>query len=380
MEVTTYSEDLANLNFDTNSFYLSLPHGPGGLYALNGNWLMPIGNFDSFRIYYAKDGSANINSFLNTQDVDFLCMGSETNNPNIFCEETTSNKIAMTLTGLEPNVLYNAVLVVCLSQDCERAKRVISSTESRTTTPTVANFQGITTIDTSNDVSNLNTLKLNFLTPDFTTGNISGFIVDYYGNNPNSLTPIALNDSLVTNTTTLSVDEFEFSTATSITIRGIDYTSTDQQCFMVYPFTYTNGGAKIYSKASLTPSCVTPILKGPTALQFEGFTSTPLACDVDFKLVNLTWDTPINGVHDKFEIFYIKSETENFSFSNAVQYESNPEYRRILLDEGNTTYTLSNMATGPGAVYKIGILSFYDSPTTAVRSDFNIKTITCDFR
>lgn len=209
-EITTYSDDLASVNFNINSFFLSWPPGNGGLYALNGNWTSPSGNFDHYRIYYAEKGTVNIQSFLNTEDVDYLCFSSETQNSNVFCAEATYDKTIASLTGLIPNTNYDAILAVCLTSGCERGKRLLSTTQTKMTSPNIANFSGISTIDTSNDIVNLNTLTLNFLSPDFSSGNISGFIVDFYGNNPDSTTPIALNDSAVINTTSITVDDFDY--------------------------------------------------------------------------------------------------------------------------------------------------------------------------
>ncbi|MBY0414952.1 MAG: hypothetical protein K2Q18_12350 [Bdellovibrionales bacterium] len=380
LEIITYTEDLASLNFNNNSFFLTWPNGSGGLYALNGNWTIPTGNFDHYRLYYAEKGTINVNSFLNTQDVDSLCFGTETQDTKVSCVDAMSSASTASITGLKPNTAYDVVLAVCISVNCERTKRVISTTQSKTTTPNIANFQGITTIEVSNDISNLNTLQLNFLQPDFTTGNISGFLVDFYGNNPDSTTPTALNDSSVINSTSMTVDGFDYLNATSITLRGVDYSSTDQQCYMVYPFSYTSAGTKTISKSGLTPVCITPVLRGPTAAEFEGFSSSPDLCDKTLSQVSLFWSRPNKGIFDQYEIFYIKSSTTTFSFNDAINWETNPNYHRILVDESLNSYTLTNMATGANAVYQIGILSYYNSTSGPIRSEYNLKTIKCDFR
>jgi len=77
LPVTTFSEDLANLNYDPNSFFLSLPPGPGGLYAIKANWKIPKGNFEEFRVYYTKQGTSNLNGYLNSADVNSFCFGQE---------------------------------------------------------------------------------------------------------------------------------------------------------------------------------------------------------------------------------------------------------------------------------------------------------------
>ena len=381
-EITTYTDDLASVNFTNTSFYLSWPSGFGGLYALIGSWTAPKGNFDHYRMYYAvASNSINLNSFMNGAqgEVDALCSGAETNNSDISCMEADSDQLTGTISGLQPNTTYNVILAVCVTATCERTRRVISTMQNRSTTPNLANFQGITTILPSNDINNLNTAKLNFNLPDFSTGAISGYLVDSYGSDITN-DPVTLNDSSVVNTTPFTVDDFDYMTATSLTVRGINYSSTDRQCFLAYPFSYTMMGTKITSKAGLTPVCFTPSLAGPSATDFPGFSSTSDSCSKAGKQVYLGWTAPTVGIYDSYEIFYIKSTTENFSFSSAMQWETNPNYHRIVLDKDQTSYTLTNMATGSGAIYKIGILTYFNSSTSAVRSDYNFQTITCDFR
>jgi hypothetical protein len=387
MAISTYTDDLSSLHFENNSFFLSWPPGAGGLNALIGNWTAPTGNFDHFRIYYAQNADvsySSLNAYLNNQDGDALCDEAEIANSKIFCQQADSNLTSVQITGLQPNATYNAILAVCLTSDCKKSKRVISFTQTKTTTPNFANFGGITTINTSNDIINLNTLQLNFIAPDFTSGNISGFLVDYYGNDPKSLTPSTLNDPSIANPTSLTVDSFNYLTDTSITIRGVDYSSLDQQCYLVYPFTYILGGSKQVSKTGLTPVCITPILTKPTSLEFPGFNNTDTACNSYTsklqKQAYLSWISPTKGIYDQYEIFYIKSST--FNFVDAISGIGDPStnYNRIVIDGSKTDYTLTNMETGnPGDVYKIGILSYYNSPLGPIRSEFNASVITCDF-
>ena len=83
LEISTYSDDIANLDFDNSSFSTSFPEGAGGLYSLIGNWTSPVGNFDHYRIYYVDktaNPSLSLSDFLNTSDVNAFCFGAEIQN------------------------------------------------------------------------------------------------------------------------------------------------------------------------------------------------------------------------------------------------------------------------------------------------------------
>lgn len=374
LEISTYTDDIANLIFDTTTFATSYPAGSGGLSSVVTSWASPGGNFDHYRIYYAVKGTANVVDFLNSTGITVnpFCFGAELANSLIKCEYIDYTKNSHLLTGLVANTIYDIVLAVCLTSDCSISKRLISTLKLHITTPPMASFTGILNIDKARDLAELNNLFLNFNSPDFTSGNISGLLVDYYGSNSNS-TPIPLNDSDVPNTSELQVLSFDYSLDTTIVVSGIDPSSASPYCFMVYPFTFNADGSKKVYKEGLKPKCQVPSIEGPTALAFTGMFST--SCFNSAKEAIIEWKQPTSGVFDKFEVYYAKNVSV-FSFALAID-PANTAYKKVVLDSSQTSLNLTDLE--PGANYKFGVLTRYQSPNGTIRSEFNTSIGVCSF-
>lgn len=371
LEISTYTDDLAALNFDISSFTTTTSEGSNGLYSIDTKWTPPIGNFDHYRLYYAKNGTADIANFLNTAEVNSFCFGAESNNSLISCEYSDYKQNVLTLSGLEPNTKYDLMLAVCVSSDCTRSKRVVSQLINHTTTPPVANFLGISSIDSGKSLLNLDKLTLNFPKPLSTTGNINGLLVDYYGSDPTNPSPIPLNDSSITNTSTLRVNPFNYELDELLSVSGIDPTSSVPYCFLIYPFTYNNDGSKNYFKTGLIPKCHVPTITGPTNLEFKGVTT--LDCAAFSSSAVLTWEKPTDGIYNKIELFYIKNSAA-FNFGDAVN-ASDTSYTKILINSNQESLILTGLQAG--ATYKFGLLTRYESINGIVRSEFNTNIKTC---
>ena len=374
LEISTYSENIGNLNFNNNSLKTSFPPGNSGLYAINLSWLAPEGNFDHYRVYYAiDDEKTNLSNFLNTSSFDSTCAGIETSDINIKCQFVNSNLSNFLLTGLETNTRFNLALVICLTRSCESGKRIVSNLKNHTTTPLVANFNGITSIKLAKDLTKLDRMFLHFESPDFNSGNISGFNVEYFGADTNNPTPITLNDPDIINSTELSVHAFDYRLDKIIEISGINPSSSAAYCFLITPFTFNNDGTKSIHRRGLIPQCKIPEIKGPTLLDFPGLDT--YNCKSVTKEIEISWITPNEGIYSHYEIFYT-SENISFNFGDAILWDTPPTaYKRILVDPSKFKFTLSNLQTGKN--YKIGILTFYNSINGIIRSENNINIVQC---
>ena len=374
LEITTYSENVGNLNFDNNSLKTSFPAGNAGLYSINLNWQVPEGNFDHYRIFYSIDGKTNLSNFLNTGNFDNSCTGIETDDVNIRCQFANSNVNNFLLTGLETNTKFNLAVAVCLTRSCESGKRIISNLKLHTTTPEVANFRGITSISLAKDLTKLDRMYLNFESPDFNSGNIAGFNVEYYGADTNNPSPIIINDLEIINPTQLDVQPFDYRLDKIIEISGINPSSSTPYCFLIIPFTYNNDGSKTTHRVGLIPQCKIPQIKGPTILDFPGVDA--FVCKLQSKEIEINWSTPNVGIYSHFEIFYT-SENIPFNFGDAFSWDDPlSPYNRILVDSSKTKFSLSNLQ--PGKSYKVGILSFYDSINGIIRSENNLNIVHCN--
>lgn len=371
LEISTYSESLSNLNFENDSLLTYYPPGIAGLYSIQLGWLPPEGNFDHYRVFYNTGNAVTLSNFLNTSILDYSCNGVETSDPNVSCQYVDSNLSNFLLTGLQTNTKYNLSLAVCLTRGCEFGKRVFSNVKSHTTTPPVASFRGIASIDSAKDLTKLDRLFLNFESPDLTSGNLSGLIVEYYGIDITNPSPMSLNDSDVVNTTLLDVQPFDYRLDTTIEVSGIDPSSSTPYCFLIVPFTYNNDGSKTLHRAGLIPQCKIPEIKGPSAIDFPGVDN--FQCNFASKEIIVNWTKPNVGIYNSFELYYVINAS-SFNFGEAFDWENNA-YSRILVDSSKTTHTLTNLQ--PGQSYRIGIISYYDSINGPIRSEINSNTIEC---
>lgn len=372
LEISTYSENLGSLNFDNSSFKTFFPSGIAGLYSVQLNWTPPTGNFDHYRIYYSIDGTTNLSNYLNVSTLDNACSGNEVADANVKCQFIDSNVNNFLLTGLETNTKYNLSLAVCLTRSCESGKRVFSNILTHTTTPPVASFRGITSIDGAKEIIKLDRMYLNFETPDFSSGNISGFIVQYFGVDVNNTTPTSLNDTDSLNTSLLDVQPFDYRIDTIIEISGIDPSAATPYCFLITPFTYNNDGTKTLHRGGLIPQCKTPQIKGPSLLEFVGIDS--YTCDVLSRTLTVYWTKPTAGIYSHFELFHVPNAA-SFNFGEAFDWENNT-YERIQVDPSRSTYSITNLQ--PGRSYRAGLISFYDFINGAIRSEINTNTIQCN--
>lgn len=383
LEITTYSENLNSLSFDPDSFYLSYPSGVGGLYALKANWEIPTGNFDHFRIYYAVKGTANLTSYINStpDQFDKLCEDKEVVNNQIYCQFAPSNMNNAILSGLIPHTNYDAMVIACITATCNLRKTTYVQTKK--TTPPVADFGGITTIKSTSDINELNSIKINFNLPDFKSGSISGYILEYFYDSKTYPSPTIISEAS-SNTSTLTIDPFNYLADTSITVRGIDYSAGTQYCFLLYPFSYDSAGEKINYRSTFYANgngvkCITPLIEGPRINQFSGFDGNSL-CDKTNHSAYLSWTPPTGGIYDSYEVFIIKGSNPSFSFVNAVADTQEISYRRITLNQNQVEYNLSNLSHDSNSVYIIGILTHYQSASSNIYSEYNLSTFTCDLR
>lgn len=383
LQISTYSEDLGDIHFDDSSFSLNLPPGSAGLYSLNASWAAPTGNFDHYRLYYGIHGSSDVANYLNTQNGDIVCNESEVADSSISCIPlSSSSNLNNLITGLSINTNYDVILAICISSQCEIGKRVVSSVFSKITTPNVADFQGIKTIDPAKSLANLDQVYLNFDLPNFLSGNISGYVLLYYGTDPANASPLSVNDSDIINNTNLNVLPYDYQRDTSIVISGIDPLSIDQYCFKLAPFSYNFDGSKTFGDISnVSAKCITPLLKAPDKNIFPGIDTDVSTCDLLGLSATIKWSIPASGIYSNFELFYFNYPNgqippPSFAFGNAIDWNNN-SYERILTNSMVNNYKITGLH--PGTTYRFGVLTFYSSIDGPIRSEYNSNILECSF-
>lgn len=377
-EISTYSNDVSDIEFDNSSFRITFPSGSGGLYSLGFGWTPPKGNFDHYRIYYAINGEANINDYLNSQTVDNICNGPETNNAKIYCAYVPPDQSSKIISALKSNTKYDSVLAICTSTECASNRRITTGVKSGTTTPPVADFNGITTISPGKSLSELDRAYLHFELPNFLSGALDGYVVRYYFSDPSSPSYVQLNHLDIgdpVNDTGIDVLPYYPSSDTQLVLSGIDPSSSQLYCFMVVPFVYNIDGTKTYGDvSSFKPVCYSPTIQAPTQVDFSGIKVNNIDCDSARGRITISWNAPLKGVFSHYEVFY-QNASNNFNFGDALQWETNA-YNRHLLDSSYLSYTLMNLV--PSTKYWVGVLTYYNSPSGPIRSEFNTNFIFCN--
>ena len=370
IEISTYSDDIANLEFNDASFNITYPQGAGGLYSLKANWSAPNGNFDHYRIYYTVNGSSNLSTYLNADPVDMFCSGSETRDSNVFCKEVHYSNINELITGLLPYTEYDLVLAICTSTNCTIDKRKTSPVITTKTAPPVAIFNGISSISPAKNITELDRLFLNIELPNFLSGNISGYLIKYYGSDPSSLSPLILNDPL--NGSGLGYVPYDVRTATAIEITGVDPTSISNYCFKLVPYVANfDGSITEGNDDSLSVVCTLPSIKGPTLNEFSGVLS--YTCNSSAKQIQVLWNKPSSGIYSHIQVFY-QNTLGDFNFGSATD-PSNLHYSSVLVPGDQTSTTLTSLQAG--TTYRVGVLTYYLSGNGPVRSEFNTTFFSC---
>lgn len=373
--ISTLSSNLADINFQTDSFAVSLAAGEQGLNAVNASWTAAIGVFDHYRLYYSEEnGGVAMGSFPD------LCQSPLTapNGTTVWCKKADFKTTATPITGLKPYTTYEVVLVLCATTTCTSAERIVSPTKTILTDPSLPTFNGIRGIGTASSIDELGNLYIGFEPPNFTTGYFDGLVLKMRRTTDGSDTAVELTIS----STPAFHTNYNFLTDNQIIVKGVDYLSDQPYCFSLYPFKWNADGiTRREYNSNVTWKCVTPKPESPTAEQFKGITSGTS----EGNAVTINWDLPANGVYSYFEVFYRKQSGQQFNWGDAISQAGTnfnfTNYARYLVDGDKTTFTIDGI---PNGQYYFGVITFFTYVTAdasvVMRSETNtaIKKCTVD--
>jgi hypothetical protein len=174
---------------------------------------------------------------------------------------------------------------------------------------------------------------------------------------------------------------YNFLSENQITLRGIDYLTTDPYCFTLYPFKWDNDGITRREFPNDVWKCVTPKPEASTAEQFAGLGAGYTEDD----RVTLLWDAPSSGVFTYYELFWNKQPGGNFNWGDAIGQAGNnfnfSNFGRKLITPDQTSTVLSGFANGE---YTFGMITYFtyliNDGNVILRSETNtgIKKCTID--
>ena len=370
--ISTLSPDLADINFQPESFALALAGGESGLNAVNATWTAAEGIFDHYRLYYGLEGSGVSSGILPD-----LCLSELLSPPgsNIFCKKSDFTSSSSFITGLRPYSKYEVVLVLCATTACDVSQRINSPVRTIETDPSFPAFSGIRELTAARYLEDLGSVTISFDPPSFANGYFDGLILKVRRTTDGSDMPVEIGML----TTPEYHEPYNFLTSSSIIVRGVNYLSSAPYCFTLYPYKWDTDGIMRREMPNDIWRCMQPNPEPPTALEFVGLNSGATEKDI----VTLSWSRPSRGIFSHYELFYRKQAGAPFNWGDAIGQAGNfdyTNYNRILIDSDETNFTLSGFADGS---YTFGMTTYFsyvtDDGTVIMRSETNPSLKTCVF-
>ncbi len=366
--ISTLSNSLADIEFQSSSFAVNLAPSQQGLNAINTVWTQSKGVFDHYRIYYSQQ-----NGGVAAGNLPALCLNPVVSPPgtNVYCKTAGVDATNSQITGLKAYTDYEVVLVLCAESACGPDKRIVSPTRLIVTDPSLPAFSGIQNILTAKSLDEIGSVTLKYDLPNFSTGYFDGYIIRMRRTEDGSDAA----KEITLSSTAEYHNSYNFLTDTEIVVNNIDYFSSSPYCFTVHPFKWNTDGASRREFANDTWKCIQPRPEAPSDVNFTGLKS-----GFSFvSAVTLDWDLPTAGVFSHYEIFWRKQSDANFNWGDAIAQTSifdYTNYGRTLVSKEDTRAVIENI---PNGRYFFGILTYYqyiysngtDSNVITIRSETN---------
>lgn len=363
--ISTLSADLADIDFQSNSFALALAPGEQGLNAMIASWTAATGVFDHYRLYYGLEGSG-----VASGSFPDLCLSPILSDPSetVFCKKADFLASSAPITGLLPYNKYEVVLVLCATSSCPPDQRIIGPLRTITMDPTSPTFNGAKELTMAQNLSDVGNLYLKFDPPNFTTGYFDGLILKMRRTVDGSDAEVE-----ITSTTTPTYYlPYNFISDNQIIIRGVNYLDDEPFCFTLYPYKWDADGVTKRESPNDIWKCISPKAEAPTSLQFVGLKTGSSEDDA----ITVNWDTPSGGIYSHYELYWRKQSGGAFSWGDALAQAGNSfnytNYGRILLDPDSNSITLPGFADG---TYVFGMITYFtyvtDDGSITLRSETN---------
>ncbi|HLT22400.1 MAG TPA: hypothetical protein VKZ84_03115 [Bacteriovoracaceae bacterium] len=370
VEISTLSDDLSDISFDSSSFTLSLPSGALGLNTMLANWNQAEGVFDHFRLYYGKKGSG-----VSSGSLPDLCLSETQSEPTetVFCKSMSYLSTSTQITGLDPYSEYEAVLVVCQTTECLSNARLVGVVREVTTDPATI-FNGISSISASESIEGAETLKITYEDPSVVGGYFDGLILKMRRTVDGTDPEVEITE----NTTPVFYRPFDALSTTEIIVEGIDYLASEPYCFRLYPYKWNEDGSQIREIENENWKCILPKVEPPDATAFLGIESGSSVREY----VTLRWSPPTSGFYTNYVIFWRKGSSvfnwgEAMAAFNDTEIDNGYDFR--IIDGDKKEFTLEGFEDG---LHTFGILTYhlYVSETEVVEkwSDTNTRFLKCN--
>ncbi len=359
IQISTLSGNLADINFETDSFSVSLTSGEQGLNAIDTTWTAARGVFDHYRLYYSEE-----NGGVASGTLPDLCLTpiQSPDGETIFCKKAEFQESGALISGLKPYTTYEVTLVLCATMACSSNERIVGPVRTITTDPSMPNFNGLKEIKIAKNLEELETLTLTYDTPSFVSGYFDGLILRMRRTLDGSDDDVEITES----SNGQYHDSYNFLSGNQIIVRGISYLEDEPYCFSLYPYKWDTDGLTKREFPNNTWKCVTPIPEAATSIQFPGLVGGTSSQGV----ISLYWEPPQTGVFSHYELFWTKTSGSPFIWGNAISEAGNnfnfSNYGRQMIEPGQLSATLNQFSDG---TYTFGMITYfsYMTPDGAVK-------------
>lgn len=368
--ISTLSASLADINFSSESFAVTLANGEQGLSAVQANWTAASGVFDHYRLYYSQEGGG-----VSSGVYPDACLSPMLSAPGetIFCKKVDFDKASSPITGLLPYTAYEVVLVLCATTSCGPSERLISPVRTILTDPSSPAFNGVKEVKGAQNLADLGKLYIEFDIPNFATGYFDGLILKMRRTVDGSDSPVEITEF----STPVSLTAYNFLTQSRISLAGVDYLAAEPYCFTLYPYKYDNDGVTRRESPNDVWKCIQPNAEAPTIDQFLGLASGR----AENNSVYFTWNAPTSGIFSTYELYWRKQSGASFTWGDAVVAANTFDYTNygvIEIDPDQNDITLEGFQNGN---YAFGILTRYtyitENGEVTLRSETNGNILRC---
>lgn len=368
----TLSDDSSDVDVNLSRFEVDIL----SLNSVGLEWEAASGPLVEYRVYYRNVDTAGLAwSSYRTSRSD-SCDGEDPVYPEWGCKKLNFDETSTKLADLEPLANYEIIPVICMTSVCSYPDSIEYEHNSPYTIfPGIAEFAGINEIEHAKYYWATDEVYIKLNSIDNSSGAIDGLLVEAKARSSDegpSFNTI-LNHPSVANNSNLSIDSFDFESDDTIVVSGLSLTSAEQYCFSVLPFIYNKDVVQI-SREGEVVKCIALSVTLPDTEEFSGLNLSITSPGNTENSVSLFWEEPSAGVYDRFRIFIKNTESEDFSFAEAMNYESN-DYTMIEVPYGTTRYTFSSL---PDGEYGIGILPYYSNNDEYSPFNLNIYTFDTD--
>lgn len=347
VEISTLSDKLEDILFDTTSFKVNMTNGVSGLSTVNTIWTKASGVFDHYRLYYGKQGSG-----LSAGLLPDLCLN-EASSPagaNIFCKKIPYSSFTTLLAGLTPYATYEFRLVLCQMTSClgSPVQRIISEPVTITLDPATL-FTGITKLQAATDLDQTESITIEYEDPSQSGAFFDGLILKMRRTLDGSDVEVEITE----NTAPVYFRTFDPMNSTSFQVQGINYLSEEPYCFRLYPYKWDETGLVKREFENQNWKCINPKVDSPTAVAFRGFKSGIASGEY----VTLDWNAPTSGYYTNYVIFWRSGNLFSWEDAKAAFLTgvASP-YSYTMVSGEDLDIILPSFATG---TYIFGILTYH---------------------